>query len=57
MDRSEPLMFGHTLGDQIGGQLDAGFVLTDMFEDRDPDSALSEYMPTYLATRAVKPTR
>lgn len=54
MDRSEPLMFGHTLADQIGGQLAAGFVLTDLFEDSDPKNVLSQYMATYLATRAVK---
>lgn len=54
IDKSEPLMFGHTLDDQIGAQLQAGFVLTGLFEDRDPTSALSKYMATYIATRAVK---
>jgi len=54
IERGEPLMFGHTLQDQIGGQLAAGFQLTDMFEDRDPKNALSRYMATYIATRAVK---
>ncbi len=54
IERGEPLMFGHTLQDQIGGQLAAGFQLTDMFEDRDPKNALSRYMATYTATRAVK---
>ncbi|TVZ25848.1 methyltransferase family protein [Gillisia sp. Hel_I_86] len=29
----EALIFGHSLTDQIGGQLDAGFTLTAMFED------------------------
>ena len=51
----EPWSFGHTLEDQIGGQLDAGFVLTAMFEDRWPESALGRYLPTFMATRAVKP--
>lgn len=55
MAKSEPLMFGHTLDDQIGGQLAAGFVLTGLFEDSDPDNALSRHMPTYIATRALKP--
>jgi SAM-dependent methyltransferase len=54
MDKSEPLWFGHTLDDQIGGQLSAGFMLTALFEDRDPTNPLSQYMPTYIATRAVK---
>lgn len=57
MNKSEPLVFGHTLDDQIGGQLAAGFVLTGLFEDSDPTSALSRYMPTYIATRALKPSR
>lgn len=54
IDRGEPLMFGHTLQDQIGGQLAAGFHLTDMFEDRDEKCALSRYIATYIATRTVK---
>ena len=53
--RSEPLSFGHTLEDQVGGQLDAGFVLTAMYEDRWPETALGRYMATYIATRAVRP--
>ena len=51
----EPLSFGHTLEDQIGGQLDAGFVLTAMFEDRWPESALGRYLAMFMATRAVRP--
>ena len=58
MAEGEPLMFGHTLADQIGGQLAAGLSLTHMFEDpggRDPDSAaIEELMALYIATRAVK---
>ena len=53
----EPLSFGHTLEDQIGGQLDAGFVLTAMFEDRWPDSALGRYLAMFMATRALRPMR
>jgi SAM-dependent methyltransferase len=51
-----PLEFSHTLEDQIGGQLEAGFILTGFYEDRDVRSALDDYMPIYIATRAVKPT-
>jgi SAM-dependent methyltransferase len=50
----EPLSFSHTLEDQIGGQLDAGFVLTAMFEDGWPDRPESRWMPFYIATRAVR---
>jgi hypothetical protein len=49
-----PLEFSHTLTDQIGGQLAAGFVLTDMYEDRHDDFAPARYFPTYVATRALK---
>ncbi len=54
IDQGWPLEFGHTLEDQIGGQLEAGFVITGFYEDRDPRSALDDYMPVYMATRAVK---
>jgi SAM-dependent methyltransferase len=58
IDEHEPLAFGHTLDDQIGGQLDAGFVLAGFFEDRYDDRAidpLSEYLATFVATKGVKP--
>lgn len=56
VERGEPLIFGHSLEDQIGGQLDAGFLLTGFYEDRHPDSDLSaRYFPGFMATRAVKP--
>ncbi len=50
----EPLEFSHTLEDQIGGQLDVGFLLAGFYEDYSPYDALSDYMPTFIATRAVK---
>jgi SAM-dependent methyltransferase len=46
--------FSHTVEEQIGGQLKAGFTLTDLFEDTDGEG-LGEYIPNYIATRAVKP--
>jgi hypothetical protein len=53
--RGEPLSFSHSLDDQIGGQLDAGFVLTGLFEDTWPEEPLSAYFPLFIATRAAKP--
>jgi SAM-dependent methyltransferase len=52
-----PLEFGHTLEDQIGGQLRAGFVLLGMYEDSHhlDDVAISHHIPTFMATRALKP--
>ncbi|MCG8425417.1 MAG: class I SAM-dependent methyltransferase [Proteobacteria bacterium] len=55
---NEPLEFGHTLEAQIGGQLAAGFLLTALYEDdwsTDDSEALSRYMQSFIATRAVKP--
>jgi SAM-dependent methyltransferase len=50
-----PLEFSHTLDEQIGGQLKAGFHLTGFYEDIDPSSPLSQYTPIYIATSARKP--
>ena len=50
-----PLEFSHTLEEQIGGQLQAGFLLSGFYEDSDPQELLCKYTPIYLATRAVKP--
>ena len=48
--------FSHTIEEQIGGQLKAGFILTDLYEDVDTETFLSHYnFPEYIATRAVKP--
>lgn len=49
--------FSHSLERQIGGQLDAGFVLTGLFEDHWTDEAtvFNRYSPVAIATRAVKP--
>jgi len=57
LDAGHPLEFGHTLDDQIGGQLETGFLLTGFFEDLDPTSPLGKYIPTFIATRAIKPNR
>lgn len=54
MEAGEALEFSHTLTDQIGGQLDAGFAITSFYEDRHRDFAPARFMPTYIATRAVK---
>lgn len=53
-----PLEFGHSLEDQIGGQLAAGFVITGFYEDRfreDAEGTLNDFTPAFIATRAVKP--
>ncbi len=50
-----PLEFSHSLEEQIGGQLQAGFLLTAFYEDRQ-NTPLGKYMPGYFATRASKPS-
>ena len=57
IEKGLPVEFGHSLTDLIGGQCDAGFVITDMYEDYMLDSPLHKYHPSYLATRAVKSQR
>ncbi len=53
----ETLEFSHTLTEQIGGQLAAGLVITGFYEDRHREFAPARLLPTYFATRAVKPSR
>lgn len=52
---NDGIQFSHTMEEQIGGQLRAGFMLTDLFEDSDR-GVLGQHCPQYLATRAVKPS-
>jgi ubiquinone/menaquinone biosynthesis C-methylase UbiE len=49
IEQGEPLEFSHTLEDQIGGQIEAGF-----YEDSHRDDPIAAHMPTYIATRAIK---
>jgi SAM-dependent methyltransferase len=55
IERNEPLEFGHSLTDQIGGQTSAGFAVTGFYEDHHRTLPIAKYTPTYMATRAVKP--
>ena len=50
------VQFSHSLEEQIGGQLEAGFALLDLYEDTNGAGRLHEMrIPSYLATRAIKP--
>lgn len=51
---NEPLVFSHSLDEQIGEQINVGFVITGFFEDTWPQGMLSEYLPTFVATKATK---
>lgn len=49
------VQFSHTLEEQIGGQLAAGFRLTDLYEDTNGSGRLHQLnIPCFIATRAVK---
>lgn len=49
------IQFSHTLEEQIRGQLKAGFMLIDLYEDTNGQGILREYgVPTFWATLAVK---
>jgi ubiquinone/menaquinone biosynthesis C-methylase UbiE len=51
----EALVFGHSLTDQINGQLEAGFSVTNLYEDIwGEENKIDEFFPSFIATRAVK---
>lgn len=55
--KNDGLQFSHTMESQIRGQLKAGFLLKDFYEDfavTDGDYILSKYFPQFYASLAVK---
>ena len=51
------VQFSHSLEEQIGGPVKAGFVLTDMYEDYNGEGRLHDlHIPTFLAMRWQKPS-
>ena len=50
---AEGYIWGHTLTDQIGGQIDAGFAIVGFYEDRG-GTPLDNFMSGSIATKAVK---
>jgi ubiquinone/menaquinone biosynthesis C-methylase UbiE len=50
-----PFQFSHSLEEQINGQLNTGFILTNLSEDIEDIDLVSRIMPTYITTRAEKP--
>lgn len=53
-ENREPFIFSHTLTEQLGGLMQAGFMLTDLYEDGDGGGLFDKYMRSYVAVRAVK---
>ncbi|GHU75512.1 methyltransferase [Spirochaetia bacterium] len=54
-ENDEGIQFSHSLEEQIGGQLKAGFILKDLYEDYDNTGMLKDYAPAFIATLAIKP--
>ncbi len=54
---NEAFVFGHTLAEQISGQLEAGLILTGFDEAFQPAPRflIDKYMPTFIATCSIKP--
>ena len=52
----QPFEYGHTLEQQIGGQIESGFVINGFYEDYWTDEAtpLNKFTATTMATKAVK---
>lgn len=49
------IQFSHTFEEQVGGQLEAGFRLTHLYEDTNGEGNLHEHgVPCFVATRAIK---
>ncbi len=55
IEKNDGLQFSHTIEEQIGGQLKAGFILKDIYQDTDASGNLHDFnIPLYYATMAVK---
>jgi len=52
---NDGIQFSHTMEEQIGGQLKAGLILKDIYEDYNNCGILREYAPSYIATLSIKP--
>ncbi len=53
VDEGEGIVFGHTLEDQIGGQIKAGFLIGGFYEDL-AGTVLDKYISSSIATKAIK---
>ena len=54
-EEDDGMQFSHTLEEQLGGQLEAGFTLIELFEDTNGSGRLHDMnIPAYMALRAKK---
>lgn len=55
LEEEAGMQFSHTMEEQIGGQLRAGFTLLDLYDDTNGKGRLHEMnIKTYVATRGIK---
>lgn len=55
IENDDGIQFSHTIEEEIGGQLRAGFMLTDIYEDTNGYGPLEDFgVPTFYATRCVR---
>jgi len=49
------IQFSHTIDEQVGGQLEAGFILQGIYQDTSGSGNLHDYsVPTFIATKSLK---
>lgn len=55
IEANHTIEFGHSLEDQIQGQIDAGFVITGLYEDDfGGNRPIDKYIKCFIATRSIK---
>ena len=57
IDAGEPLCFGHSLSDQIAGQISAGLGITGYYEDVWPEYVISNHIAPFAATKSTKASK
>jgi hypothetical protein len=54
-ERDGLIQLSHSFDEQLGAQLRAGLMITDMFEDKWPRwPAFQDVAPAFIATHAIK---
>lgn len=59
LKNNEAVVFGHSLTDLIGGQVENGFLIAGFYEDQQPHPrfVIDRFVPTFIATKAIKPSK
>ncbi len=58
IDTNDGMQFSHTLEEQIGCQLKAGFIIQDIYEDTNGSGRLHDFnIPCFISVKSLKPGR